>query len=584
MLEEFEKSTQKDTSVVQWQGFNEDGKLTVKDGDLSPVVKGVGQKYPNNNSKLILDTAGSVEQRKSSKKKGSRLAATRPVDVKVKAVPVIPFVPRSAIVAITEDDFVEFYEGPVYDWIMLYHSDNYIEPNVNYAQWNTYVEANDYTYDSNYGASDYDSGSHYETRPTTYGKCFRVSTVYTYIRTDGSGSYPGSASATATNGSLTSTLSRSNVTNYTKLHDFDYAIEETNQSQTAVCEAQTMIHPYTGNPWGRAAARATTTFFQFPNAKIYIQWPDDENGSRNLKTLDLNDYVSYPVYQFTLLRNFAKLETDSLGRPVTILYHTYSIAHVDMTDLDNPRVSTNSVPYVGTVTNTNQYFGKIYRGILLLKTNLSTGSTVSNYVPAQGYNNDDYIGDLDYDDGGYSFGATYTNDENNLSYYNYPQAIWQNAFDGDWISAFSGIAWDSTAEANIQLVELSNFLQISWDSANDVWERGLHTDPPNSPQYSDVKNYDPATSGRWLNGQPYYNDYRDIENLGWSVTYNPTSTTDLPGVDDFVEITITSLDTPYVPDYQLEIDNTNPNVNDRIDEVRISYVHYPEDQEDENYP
>ena len=102
--------------------------------------------------------------------------------------------------------------------------------------------------------------------------------------------------------------------------------------------------------------------------------------------------------------------------------------------------------------------------------------------------------------------------------------------------------------------------------------------------YSDVKNYDPTTSGRWLNGQPYYNDHRDIENLGWSTQNNPTSTTDLPGIDDFVEITITSLDTPYVPDYQLEIDNTNPNVNDRIDEVRISYVPYPEDQEDENYP
>ncbi len=583
MLDEFEKSTQKDTSIVRWQGFNEDGKLTVKDGDLSPAVKGVGHKYPNNNSKLILDTAGSVEQRKSSKKKGSRLAANRQVDVKVKAVPVTPFVPRSAIINLLPEN-VELYEE-VFGWILIYHSEDYIESNFNYSQWSTSAEATDDSYDPNYGTSDYNSGSHYATEPTTYGKSFRVSSVYTYIRTNGPIAYPGSASATATIGSLTSTTSASNVVNnYTKVADFDFAIEETNQSQTAVCEAETMIYPPAGTPWGHAVALAQTTFFQFPNAKIYIQWPDDENGSRNLKTLDLNDYVSYPVYQFELLRNFAKVETDSLGRPVTILYHTYSITHVDMTDLDSPVVTTAFVPYVGTVTTTRQYFGKIYRGILLLKTNLSTGSTASSYVPAQGYNNDEYIGRFHHNDNGFSFGASPTFDEDNLGYYNYPQAIWQNAFDGDWISAFSGIAWDATAQANISGAELENFLRISWDSENDVWERGLHTVPPSSPLYSDVNNYDPTTSGRWLNGQPYYNDYRDIENLGWSVAYNPTSTTDLPGVDDFVEITIGYNDTPYVPDYQLEIDDTNPNENDRIHEVRISYVPYPEDQVDENYP
>ena len=103
MLEEFEKSTQKDTSIVQWQGFTEDGKLTVKDKDLSPVVKGVGQKYPKAGSDLILDSVGSVEQRKSSKKKGLNLAANRPVDTKAKAVPVIPFIPRSAIIALLEE-------------------------------------------------------------------------------------------------------------------------------------------------------------------------------------------------------------------------------------------------------------------------------------------------------------------------------------------------------------------------------------------------------------------------------------------------------------------------------------------------
>ena len=125
MLEEFEKSTQKDTSVVQWQGFNEDGKLTVKDGDLSPVVKGAGQKYPNNNSKLILDTAGSVEQRKSSKKK--RAITNRPLDVQYKPVPKTPFVARDVTAFITQEGLLDSSGGfggvsQVGDYIIAYRA------------------------------------------------------------------------------------------------------------------------------------------------------------------------------------------------------------------------------------------------------------------------------------------------------------------------------------------------------------------------------------------------------------------------------------------------------------------------------
>ena len=68
LLEEFAKSLEEDTTVVKWQGFDEDGKLTVKNKDLTPAVNGLGQKYATKGSDLILDNAGSVEQRKSRRK------------------------------------------------------------------------------------------------------------------------------------------------------------------------------------------------------------------------------------------------------------------------------------------------------------------------------------------------------------------------------------------------------------------------------------------------------------------------------------------------------------------------------------
>ena len=64
LLEEFARSRKKDTEIVQWQGYNEDGKLLAKNKDLVPTVDGLGQKYATKGSDLILDSAGSVEQRK----------------------------------------------------------------------------------------------------------------------------------------------------------------------------------------------------------------------------------------------------------------------------------------------------------------------------------------------------------------------------------------------------------------------------------------------------------------------------------------------------------------------------------------
>jgi hypothetical protein len=581
LLEEFAKSLQQDTTVVKWQGYDQDGKLVVKSKDLTPTVDGVGQKYVTKGSNLILDSTGSVEQRKARRSQPAPVSSK-----KLRAIPPETLVPRSTIIVFPEFE-EESYEE-VIGYILIYFSQPFIN---SHSFGRTRSECNPDQYSNYYGISDYDSDVHsqYSSKSATYGKCFRVSKVYSHIRTDGSVADPGSASATATVGSLSSSTSASNViNNYTRLHNFDYVIEESSQSQTGVCETETMINSFTNKPWGTAAAIAETTYIQFPNAKIYLQWPDDENGDTNVLTVDLNDYVDYPVYRFDLAHNFAKLETDSQGRSVTILYHTYSIEHVDMSD-EATSTWTRFVPYQGTTTNFYIDIGKRYTGILHLKTNLSTGSTTSRFTPVQGYANVEYIARMTYDDWGYMFITNVRSNPTSIYHWNWtfdPQAVWQNAFPGDWISAFSGIAWDATAQANVSSYDLRDFASISWDSVNETWEYGLNTRAPSGSTNAYYLDPSETSPQRWLNGQPYYNDYRDIDLLGHEVVFNSTSQQVIPGIDDFVyqEIYNSYYGNPYIPNYQLEIDYTEPSPNDRISSAYISYIPDPEEQEDETNP
>ena len=588
LLEEFAKSLQQDTTVVKWQGFDEDGKLTVKNKDLFPTVNGLGQKYATKGSDLILDNAGTVEQRKA--KRGQERTARRDIrDRQINQVnrsAVITdlgtrsnLIPRSAIIIFPE--FEEDYEE-VFGWIVIYHSDSYIF-NANNRN-NGFAICDDRQYFPFNQIYDYDSETHQNIQPATHGKCLRVSAVYAYGSTYSYvGIIPqdGTADATATLGSLSASVNLAPPRgDSAEDYDFDYAIEETNLSQDSECEAETVLSNLTGDPFGEAVARTETFYHQFPNAKIYLQWPDDQNGNVNRITLDLNNYVDYSVYKFDRARNYAKLEDGA-----TILYHTYSVGHVDTSYVDNPVSTTRFVPYEGDVTTTIIEFGKIYRGILHLRTNLSTGSTTSIYTPVEGYDDDDYLGYIFYNDNG----NMQIWDATNLDYWDYfddPQAIWQNAFDGDWISAFSEIAWDATAQANITDSELDLFLEISWDPVNKTWNNGLNSEPPYSVLYSDVYYYDPSTdvSQRWLDGQPHYNDYQDIENLGSVVRFSSTSQEDLPGVDDFVEVDMAGLSDPYLPNYQYKISSAEVNYNDRISKAYISYQPYPDEQENGGYP
>ena len=556
LLQEFARSLQQDATVVQWQGFDEDGKLIVKNKDLFSTVDGVGQKYTTKGSDLILDNIGSVEQKKSREKEELAL------EKKLIPIPPRQFVPRSAIIIFPEfgGEEIELIIG----WVMIYFSRRNIYSTS--AATSAFCDALFYPnriFDSN-------TTSHINVRPTTYGTCLRVSVAYAWAETLSLGNNHYSASALASLGNLVAEVNLTSSGSYTSDYSLSYAIEETSNNQNGSCQTQTAYNIF-GNAHGNADARAQTMFFQFVNAKIYIQYVSDEEGNTNVLNVDLNEYVDYTVKTFRMARNYAKYENDT-----TVLYHTYSVMHVD--------TSYEFAPIINSRSDNEIRFGKLYRGILHLKTNLSTGATTSKYTEIPTDPDQNYLGYILYNSGGGIFliDAGFTD---YWDFYSHPAAIWQNSFEGDWINEFSEIAYDEVAEVNLASTELYSFLKISWDAnAGDsgLWQSGLHGEAP-SYTFRVAHNYDPATTAnqRWLNGQPYYNTYEDIENLGYAVNYgNHKVTTVLPDDDDFVEIDRVTLGSVYGPNYPLEIDNTETNYNDRIYGVYLSYLP-PVEVEDE---
>lgn len=148
LLEEFARSTQKDTEVVQWQGYNEDGKLLAKNKDLVPTVDGLGQKYATKGSDLILDSAGSVEQRKARRRQ-QEVAPKR----EAPPIPPIPFVPRSANPLIqlfdeTAGEFTDIFQ--VGDYIVTYRNLSGTSRNT-IASTNSFGDGFGEIWESNYG-------------------------------------------------------------------------------------------------------------------------------------------------------------------------------------------------------------------------------------------------------------------------------------------------------------------------------------------------------------------------------------------------------------------------------------------------
>ena len=596
LIEELAKKA--DTEVVTNKGFNEDGKHTIKNLDQITTTRGLGQKYVPKNSKLILDNTGSVERRKSS---GG-------IDFSRSKKPKEPIVIKAGDInreAITFLEDGSFSEEPLNEivpgWVMLYFGSNYVSEVTplgrNWGSASSYLD-----WDGTYYSS---SRTGQNGARVTHGKCYRIAWSYVYCSTQSIGNDLHSVSGSATAGGTSASVSFTSPLNSYNYNNYDYEEEIVETDADIDCTSQaTADTTWLGDPIGEVIAVGQYRYLQFPNAKIYIESTPDESGNTTVITLDLNDYVDYDVFRFNLARCYGKAEITSQieGEDIqynVVVYHSYSVLHVDMSDGTYEAVNVGSAPYQTAYTSHVRRQGRMYNGIVNLKTNLTTGLTQSNYTLIDDYSWSNYK---------YILYWSYFSDSNGSSgfpwmspiattstayYHTDPEPLWKNSFEGDWIHAFKDIGGIT---ASITERELDDFLRISY--TDPLWESGQHKLAPRSLTggSSEGYQYDPALYGnKWAGGQPDYNSYEDIENLGvvcTNVSYLwGTIRVDIPGLDEFVEIdqyanSFLLTGHIYLPNTPTGITNTETLLGDRLYTSAICNVPDPNGVEEEGsgYP
>jgi len=525
-----------------WQGYADTGNAIVKQDGVFKLVKVIGNVAVPKDTPVYIDQQNTVTvgfKKTVPVVTGGKKATLKPTTANRLKKPLI--------------ELVE--EDPVFGWIMIYHSENEVINALNSGVSIAFSEAPYYGPDS-------DSETTENFQPISFGTVWRAAICGVYAETTNIGPFNGNSTASATAGDLSVSVSVT-ATGGGDVSDYDYQYEVVETGANLELETETFIST---DQFGRllreASARAYVHYFTFPNAKIYIQSPNNEDGSANIATVDLNDHVPEQVYMFQLIKNFAKVDDD-----ISWCYTTYIIESVDMEEM-KPTYTSNGYE----ITE----FGKIYRGTLHVKTNIATGESISNYTPDPDYTNHFYVGEFAFrPSDGHQLLHQQANNYITMSHYN-PTAVWADAYPNDWISSFSGIQWTPEADQNVSTNELLDFYQVSWSGS--VWQQGLHGDAPNNTTDM-IYSYDPLDDAdeRFANGQPYDNDYNDILNLPSLIAGGTQSS--IPGVDDFVSISYGSGSNTfsrYGPNYVTQITVNEPNPNDRLEYFRLSYLLEPE--------
>lgn len=618
LLEEFEKSTQKDTSVVQWQGFNEDGKLTVKDGDLSPVVKGVGHKYPNNNSKLILDTAGSVEQRKSSKKKGSRLAATRPVDVKVKDVPVIPFVPRSAIVALleTEDEQGTTIDKIIAGTYLIFteypwgrYDDDYesFSDDLETENWNSINTSVYFSPNLLHSESEVEQMWYFGTLGYTVRTGSPIDSSYSPPPNDPAPhtSYITVGAPFNLNASITSSAGEFFRTNAGHKHIYGQVTDYSGSYQVDISmEDDHQIDYRLYGFYGWAHLSYDFRYMAFKK-QIYRLTSSPINGESQSTVIDLKNYIDDLILYADIVHNYVtSIKVDDYNAEqvafLIIEVHTVNMNQTDFEETSSVHHFTGDIRENEAMT----WIGEKKHFVLHLKVNLTRGTVEHRKAQVT----EDYRGDLFTE--GWSvtvkngveyllrlrgdglWGGAYSSIV--TSYTSYPLSptqYFRNAFEGDWLYEFRNMTWDPSSHYNT-LYDIYTFLNGHYYDGKwymtDGYGFGINGgwlmrtgDTIYERAYVDT------TSGLGA-GQPVNNDVTDITNVvsyvqASSTTYSVETffTEQRVGSDNkystWVNVTQNTPAYTYVwPDlnYQDPVPQDYPTTSDRVNGY-FSYIQTP---------
>lgn len=541
LLEEFARSTQKDTEVVQWQGYSEDGKLIARNKDLNPIVDGLGQKYQTKGSNLILDSTGTVEQKKA--RRGQEGITRRGItDGQInqanRGAGILDLVTRSNII-IFEDFFEELLK--VGNFVLCFAADHqyaYISSGYTRYFQNYYSVAGTYQVTGtgqNYGNPNSNKPTYFfgAVNLLAHARAFFTSDTYTaQVSLTGTPMDLTANSVHPTSGGAPPEEWKSKTVVTIYEDDLNYELNASATSNFGLTQLGWMVS------W---------RYYRPPETIYYIQFGDSATPSEaHVREIDLQSYLSDTIIYFDCVHNFTrKVQT----APEEFTTTTYLIFYVVTCDFSYEELYQRDLGGNYTREEEIRYVGKLRHYWLHLKVNLESGNVTSkateqthdhegNAYDIQPYDVDDvwlyrYNGERI---GRNIFGkllaapqtagfvdpnvASVGLEENYWDYSKYPnfQDIVDQAFEGDWV-----YEWKTTDLNLLGGINDSNFRYLlSLSFIDGVWYKGMNgANHPYENFYGSFGYNWGASSGGfeiWEPGLPYANNYA----IGKPASTNPT--------------------------------------------------------------
>jgi hypothetical protein len=547
LMQQIEEQQDADTSTAKWQGYDADGNPIVKDGDQTKVVRGIGDTGLVKGQRVILDNAGSIEykrrrqeEQKQLDKKRKRVAQPRRLKVRDNLISVAP--------VIEEEAYLE-EELPVFEIVtdglyLLTYTSFQAEPRRRSDfEWANYIV-------DDLSAADTIVIPQYIDLPTGVDKIYQIvfGSVACNARNTVGGA--GTSSASVSGMGLDLSVSVENSSSSSLIHsiDVDMFIRESDvggDNIELIAEGSNLIDPIFGFELfgGSASAAAQCITFPFSKHIYYYQIQNDpaEPTQKRVRSFDLASVVTGDIYDSRLVHNYANKE--GVDGDSVYVYSVWFVTTVDfsqeLTVEDSETSDTRTI---------RKKVGKMTRYIVHARININTGEVESkvNESPNSGqyllgnvveYNDDtSYYFEIRVDADGTpnsffrdTFAGTGSTEwwrfiplqilfDDYTDHFN-PEAIWREAFEGDWLYPYRNIAWDSAAFANITQFDFFTFLNASYKDGKFYTNWDM-VRLPVAGSGGLFREYDPAGTNREGN-TPVDNDFHDIESLAFLISNEP---------------------------------------------------------------
>ncbi len=531
---EAEKNT--DAEVVEWQGFDADGKPTIKNSDKIETATGLGNVAQRKGTKLIYDKNSSVEYKKRKRKELP--------PIKKQEIPAVVRRKRiSRSLMLTADLFgtaEELFDIPSTGFYMITYGT--VQPDFAVLISNVAVFAGGFVGGSQQPETitrtlivdDY-------TSMATGSSTYRISLGAVAFRSEaGVGGVPdGTASASVTGLGINLSVNGSGNATGTAVA---LNVQQTTAGGSSALLA-TGKFELTGPPnyvqvnLGEGSANLDFAYISLQRAIYYFQMPNNTaTGQAKVRQIDLNKITPNRVYESRIVHNYVSREANDV-----FVYTIYYVLDLDMSQQYEIR-NTNTQSEKDII----RLIGKVTKYIVHTKLNMSTGkyeykinespdtgtfTTSGQLIPYDRYGPETgsggtwlirvsahaksvgplfasghQIAAVSISQSAYRGFAKSPNSRFNFN----PEAIWRESYEGDWLYVHRNLTWDATAAANVSDQDIQNFLNLSYKNGF-FWmyydsELGSYSTPP----FFKRKN---IVGSGWEGNTPLTGTYADIVSM-----------------------------------------------------------------------